>query len=164
MSRHLSYANVVASVALFLALGGTGYAALRLPRGSVGSAAVRDGALRSRDIRDGTLRRRDFAKRLDIAPVLLRALVTRAGALAGGDARTAERVGPGTYRVGFPSPVAGCAFAATPAAGVNSDGSDVRSAGWVTVESRYPSRVAVVRTRDAAGVAADEPFHLLAAC
>src|SRR5262245_53502380 len=33
----LSYSNVVASLALFVALGGTGYAALSLPRDSVGT-------------------------------------------------------------------------------------------------------------------------------
>ncbi len=36
LSDRLSYANVVASVALFVALGGTSYAAVSLSRGSVG--------------------------------------------------------------------------------------------------------------------------------
>jgi hypothetical protein len=163
MWRHLSYADAVATLALFLALGGTGYAAVALPRNSVGTAEIRDGSIRSRDIRDGSLRRRDLAARLRSAPVL-RAMVTRAGALAGGEASSAERAGPGVYRVRFGPRVAGCAFAATLAAGVNSDGADIGSAGRITVESRYPARVAVVRTYDAAGVAADEPFQLVVAC
>jgi hypothetical protein len=37
----LTYANVTATVALFIALGGTGYAALSLPRDSVGSRELR---------------------------------------------------------------------------------------------------------------------------
>jgi hypothetical protein len=41
----LSYANVVASLALFIALGGVSYAVVELPAGSVGSAQLRDGAV-----------------------------------------------------------------------------------------------------------------------
>jgi hypothetical protein len=56
--RHLSYANVVATLALFIALGGTSYAVLR-----VGSADVVDNSLRSKDIRNGTIRSRDVNNR-----------------------------------------------------------------------------------------------------
>jgi hypothetical protein len=45
--RHLSFANVTASIALFVALGGTGYAAIGLPRNSVGSAQIRRAAVTS---------------------------------------------------------------------------------------------------------------------
>jgi hypothetical protein len=43
--RHVSYANVTATLALFVALGGTSYAALTLPDGSVGSRQVQPGAI-----------------------------------------------------------------------------------------------------------------------
>lgn len=56
--RHLSYANVVATLALFIALGGTSYAVLR-----VGSADVVNNSLRSKDIRDATIRSRDVRDR-----------------------------------------------------------------------------------------------------
>jgi hypothetical protein len=46
----LTYANVVATLALCLALGGASYAAVNLPRDSVGSEQVRDGSLRLHDI------------------------------------------------------------------------------------------------------------------
>jgi hypothetical protein len=46
----LSYANVVASLALFIAVGGASYAAVELPAGSVGSAQLRDGAVLPRDL------------------------------------------------------------------------------------------------------------------
>ena len=36
----LTYANVCSSLALFVALGGTSYAAITLPRDSVGSNAI----------------------------------------------------------------------------------------------------------------------------
>jgi len=42
---HLSYANVVATLALFLALGGASFAMLRLPKASVGTAQLRNGAV-----------------------------------------------------------------------------------------------------------------------
>lgn len=45
--RHLSYANVVSSVALFAALSGSAYAALRLPANSVGTRQVRAHAITS---------------------------------------------------------------------------------------------------------------------
>jgi hypothetical protein len=58
MRTHLSYANVVASLALFVALGGTSYAVLH-----IGSGDVTDNSLRSRDVRNGTLRSRDLRDR-----------------------------------------------------------------------------------------------------
>jgi hypothetical protein len=42
---HLSYANVMATVAVFVALGGGAYAATALPHGSVGRAQLRDHAV-----------------------------------------------------------------------------------------------------------------------
>ena len=54
----LTYANVVATLALFIALGGTSYAVLR-----VGTDDVVDNSLRSRDIRDNTVRGRDIRDR-----------------------------------------------------------------------------------------------------
>jgi hypothetical protein len=59
MFRQLSYANVMSTLALFVALGGTSYAAL-----TITGANIRDGSITSRDIRDGTLRARDLRPRL----------------------------------------------------------------------------------------------------
>ena len=42
MGSHLNYANVTATVALFLALGGASYAAVSLPRDSVGTPQLRE--------------------------------------------------------------------------------------------------------------------------
>jgi hypothetical protein len=41
LRRHLTYANVVASLALFLALGGAAFAATQLPRNSVGTGQLK---------------------------------------------------------------------------------------------------------------------------
>jgi hypothetical protein len=51
---HLTYANVMATLAVFIALGGTGYAALR-----IGSKQIRDNTVRSKDVRNDNLRGRD---------------------------------------------------------------------------------------------------------
>jgi hypothetical protein len=57
MARHLSYANVVASLALFIALGGGAYAVATLPRNSVTSAQVKNGSLLAKDFKKGQLKR-----------------------------------------------------------------------------------------------------------
>ncbi len=47
---HLSFANVMATMAVFIALGGTSYAAVMIT-----GADVQDGSLTGRDVRDGSL-------------------------------------------------------------------------------------------------------------
>ena len=56
----LTYANVVATIALFVALGGSAYA---VGAGTIGSREVRDNSLRSRDVRTNTLTARDIDER-----------------------------------------------------------------------------------------------------
>jgi hypothetical protein len=53
----LSYANVVATLALFVALGGGAYAT---QAGKVGPGDIRSDAIRSRHVADGSLRLRDL--------------------------------------------------------------------------------------------------------
>jgi hypothetical protein len=53
--RRPSPALVVGIVALFAALGGTGYAALRLPANSVGTKQLRKGSVTGSKVRRGTL-------------------------------------------------------------------------------------------------------------
>jgi hypothetical protein len=50
-----SYANVTATLALVVALGGTSYAAIKLPRNSVTSLQVKDRSLLKKDFRTGQL-------------------------------------------------------------------------------------------------------------
>lgn len=52
----LSYANVAASAALFIALGGTATAAVTLPRDSVGSPQIRADAVRSPELQKDAVR------------------------------------------------------------------------------------------------------------
>jgi hypothetical protein len=53
---HLTYANVMATVAVFLALGGGAWA---LARDRIGSGAIKNNSIRSKDIHNRTIRARD---------------------------------------------------------------------------------------------------------
>ena len=48
----LTYANVMASMAVFIALGGSSYAAVMLTNNSVKSRHIAPGAVRGSDVRD----------------------------------------------------------------------------------------------------------------
>jgi hypothetical protein len=51
----LTYANVMATVAVFIALGGVSYAALKLPKNSVGSKQLKKSAVTSAKLKDGAV-------------------------------------------------------------------------------------------------------------
>jgi type VI protein secretion system component Hcp len=57
LRRHLSYANVVATICLFVALGGTSYAAVKIT-----GADVKPESLTGANIKDGSLYAKDFKK------------------------------------------------------------------------------------------------------
>lgn len=57
----VTYANVVSSLALFIALGGTSYAVAKLPKNSVGESQLRASAVTSSKIKDGTIAPGDLA-------------------------------------------------------------------------------------------------------
>src|SRR3954447_22071285 len=57
----LSYASVTATLALFIGLGGSSYAALKLPRNSVGPTQIRAGAVRSSEVKNRSLRTADLS-------------------------------------------------------------------------------------------------------
>ena len=58
----MRYANITSSLALFIALGGTGYAAIKLPRNSVHANQIAAGAVRSSEVKNHSLKPVDFAK------------------------------------------------------------------------------------------------------
>src|SRR5687767_10906014 len=62
LRRHMSVANVLSLTALFVALGGVGWAAMTLPRNSVGSAQIKRNAVRSADVQNRSLRAVDFRR------------------------------------------------------------------------------------------------------
>jgi hypothetical protein len=106
LRQHFSYSNIVATAALFIALGGTSYAVVK-----VDSDDVVDNSLRSRDLRNNTVRSRDIRDRALLARDLRRdslgAMVVKESSLGEVPRATdAERVGGATaqqLRVGCPS-------------------------------------------------------------
>jgi hypothetical protein len=84
ISRKPSAAMVVACVALFMALGGVGYAAA-----TIGSAAIVDNSIRSKDVRNDNLRGKDVRngslKGPDVADGSLAGPDVADGSLAGAD-------------------------------------------------------------------------------
>ena len=63
LRARLSYANVTASLALFIALGGTTYAATSLPRNSVGSKQIRTNAVGASELRHNAVRSAEIRNR-----------------------------------------------------------------------------------------------------
>ena len=171
LRQRLTYANVTATVALLLALGGTSYAALTLPHNSVGPKQIRTGAVNSRHIDNRSIRLGDLGVGARRAlrgqrgaagrpAVKFFAVVGPGGEMLRGDTTSSAHTvgGSGDYTVGFAEDVSACAYSATLG---TADGSAV-TPGRVTVTSAGGS--VRVQTYDAAGSPADLPFHLLVAC
>jgi hypothetical protein len=172
----LTYANVVATMALFIALGGTSYAAIKLPHNSVGPEQIKTGAVHTGEIRDRTIRLQDLSTTAraslhgqagpqgpqgpaGAAAIKHFASVTAGGTFARGDATSGgSGAAIGAYVVGFAESVSGCAFTAT----LGTTDSSAVPAGRVTVNDQA-GRVGV-QTYDAAGTPTDLPFHLIVAC
>jgi hypothetical protein len=60
---HLTYANVMASIAVFIALGGTSVAAASLSKNSVGSSQIRNSSLTGKDVKNSSLTTSDVKNR-----------------------------------------------------------------------------------------------------
>jgi hypothetical protein len=172
----LTYANVVATMALFIALGGTSYAAIKLPHNSVGSEQIKTGAVHTGEIRDRTIRLQDISTSArtslhgqagpqgpqgpaGAAAIKHFASVTAGGTFVRGDAKSGGSGDAiGAYVVGFAESVSGCAYSAT----LGTTDASTAPAGRVTVNDHAGS--VGVQTYDAAGNPADLPFHLIVAC
>ena len=184
----LSFANVISLLALFVALGGTGYAAITLPRNSVGSAQIRrhavgqsdlkTGAVTSRALHDRSIRLTDLSRsaRASLRGAAgpqgpagppgptYRAAVPSGGSVQRGNALSAaHQGGTNEYRVTFAADVSSCVATATLAAVPSGPGVDQPQAGRVTVTQDQPTSV-LVRTFNATGDPAEQPFNLILAC
>ena len=179
--KRLTFANVTAAIALFVALGGTGYAALTLPRDSVGKAQIRDRAVGKSELRTnsvGSRVLRDSAVRLENissgaqdalrgqqgppgAPYL--AAVTSGGSAVKGNSRLVEHVsGSNAYRVTFDRDATNCVATATLAAIQNGPTLEEPDAGRITVGPSAGS--ILVKTFAANGAPAERPFNVTLSC
>jgi hypothetical protein len=187
----VTYANVMATIAVFIALGGTSYA-LTLPRNSVGAEQIRSKAvgsseLRSRGIRSKHIRNRsvgvqDLSTR---ARSLLRgqqglpgvqgpagpagppgtpysAAMNSGGSVASGNGRPGgHEAGTGLYKVLFDRDMTSCRATAT-LSRVPGGGTEDPPAGEITTSTT--STGVTVKTYNSAGTPTDLPFHLIAVC
>ena len=150
----LTYANVTATLALFIALGGSSYAAITLPRNSVGAKQIRTSAVGSNEIRNGTVTNRDISRRARAAlrgqqgpagpagpagppAVTEHAQFNSLGDMVSGTAAgwRWQRAEPGLYRIQFKRDVSRCAITATLAAVPGGEVTEP-SPGRITVASR----------------------------
>jgi hypothetical protein len=58
--RRFTFANVMSMIAVFVALGGTGYAAIKIPKNSVGTAQIKTSGVASSEVKNGSLKSGDF--------------------------------------------------------------------------------------------------------
>lgn len=170
--NRISYANVTATLALVIALGGTGYAAMTLPRNSVGSAQLKKGAVQKSDIKKGAVTDKTVKNRSlgtgDLSTKARQALggytaaVSSAGGLARGNAVAAANVGgDGVYTVQWRRDVSTCEAVASLA---SVPGGPVADPPGGSATLRFVSPGVEVRTFDAAGAPADLPFTVIAIC
>ena len=154
MLHRLSYANVMSTIAVFVALGGSSYAALKLPRNSVGSAQIRNGAVQSRHLASSV----KSALGGGAGSKVFFASVGAGGKLVRGNATGGGLEGTGHYEIAFPQSVASCSYTASLG---GTDTTEV-PAGRITVHEDG-DRVGV-QTYDEAGSPAGLPFQVIVAC
>jgi hypothetical protein len=181
----LSYANAMSTIAVFVALGGTSYAAITLPRDSVGKQQIKSGAVTADELRRGAVGSRalknrsitlvDLSRRatrsLAGAPgpagppgppgVTFRAVVGSDGGLVAGNAETSQSEVPNKRHIGFDRELANCVAAATLAR--NGDGPTTDPGAGRIVATVEQARV-VVETFTADGTPRFLPFNLIVAC
>src|SRR4051794_546967 len=185
LRERLTYANVMATIAVFIALGGGSYAAIKLPRNSVGAAEIRTGAVRSSEIKDHSIRTSDLAESARAAlrgqqgprglpgasgangapgpaGVAYWAAIDSGGHRARGNATLSNHdANTGTYHLRWTADVSACGATVTLASvpgGVTAD----PPPGRATVSPETGGLI--VRTFDVDGSIRDLPFNVLVAC
>jgi hypothetical protein len=89
----LTYANVMSTLALFIALGGVSYAAVKLPKNSVGATQIKANAVTGAKVKNGSLTGADI-KSGSLTAASIKGGVPAGAAGAKGDAGPAGPVGP----------------------------------------------------------------------
>lgn len=171
LRQRLTYANVMATIAVFIALGGASYAATQLPKNSVGAKQLKKNAVTSTKVKDGSLKAGDFAagqipkgpqgiqgeKGDPGAPATaLWAHVNSAGTLTlFSNATESKLVETGVYEVDFNRDVTKCAYV----------GSMSALAGEIEVERQGERDQAIrVETFNSSGTLASRTFTVAVFC
>jgi hypothetical protein len=184
-----SPALVIACLALAVALGGTGYAAIVLPANSVGTAQLRNGAVVASKVKRGSLRAAAFAPgqlkglkgdrgadglpgaagaagqkgdkgdKGDPATKLFAVVDSSGDTTAKSNGVSSNKTGPNTYAVTFPQTVGNCA----PVVSIGFNGGS--NGGEVTASTPSPgANVVNVATFDETGSSAAKGFSLAVFC
>jgi hypothetical protein len=178
----LTYANVTATLALVLALGGgtawaaskirteqIGYHAVtgaKLDTNAVTASKIRNGAVRTDDVKDGSLQAADLAPgAIPPTEATIWGVVTSAGALVSGEGVTSVVAGnDGVTTLTFPHDVSRCAAVAT-IGGTAPEDDRQDAAGVVHVAPGIaPAQVVVITRALATGEPTDLPFHFIVDC
>ena len=190
IAKHLTFANVMSCLAVFIALGGTSYAALKVSgknvqNGSLTGTDIKNESVGSKDVKNRSLLSKDFKSgqlpagargpagatgatgatgaQGPAGPTLL-AQVTAQGHLAGGTAASATRTAPGKFEVRFRRSVSNCAAAATTASFPGSSATQFRVSAMVDMGTPEPAAVTVSLFDTDGPAAQDTSFTLLLAC
>lgn len=170
-----TYANVIATLALFVALGGTGYAAATLAPNSVGAKQIKQGAVRTSELRDRGVQLADISRsaRTSLrgqrgpagpAGAAFRAAISSGGiAVAGNATNSSHQGGTNVYSIEFGTDVSACIYSATLAAVQAGPQLEQPPAGRITVASGGTTRITVA-TYSADGSPIEAPFHVIASC
>ena len=178
----------MATIAVFITLGGTSYAVSQLPRNSVGSKQIRTNAVGSSELRKSSVRSRAVKDRSvalrDLTISARRSLRGQAGPVGpqgppgpavatmsaavspggtyfrskGTNGEGANRGLIGTYRLDFDRDVSACYALAT----ISGSASGEISAEMSTTPGEQNS--VNVFTKDTSGTLADRPFHIVVVC
>ena len=185
---HFSYANVMATVAVFVALGGTSYAVASLPKNSVGapqikakavgSSELRTRAIRSKHIHNGSVSAKDLSaaarrslrgKQGPVGPpgpaaASLSAAVTAAGEVVGGTGAGTHFSGnQGLYEIRYDRDLRSCrAVASLARAAGNGAQPEIAPNGEIVTETTTAG--VNVHTYNSQGQPTDLPFNLIVVC
>ena len=188
LKNHVTSAHVIALLALFVAMGGTGYAALKLPKNSVGSkqirssavgnAEIRRGAVRSKQLHDGSVSLRDLSGKTKTTlrgqqgvtgppgpPSVPYSAAVTSGAVVrsttGGQIFETHAIGSGRYVLSFGRDMTAC-YAVASLSRVEGGPVTMPNGGEIVTET---TAVGVnVHTRNSSGQPTDLPFHVLISC
>jgi len=170
-----SPATVIASVALFVSLGGVSYG---VATGSIDSREIKNNTIRGIDVKNRSLTGNDVAadrlgggaikeSTLGVVPfsngTAKAAVVNSAGVLVrerGG--ASSLRIGPGRYAVSFASDVRGCIYTAT----IGDEGVGGPGSGFISVASlaTNPNSVEVRTAAPGNNTPENRSFHLIVSC
>lgn len=155
-----SPAFVISLIALFVALSGTSYAALNLPKNSVGTKQLQKSAVTGPKIANGAVTSTKIAN--GVVPTVMWAVINGNGTVARSTPGVTSSEGDtGEYNVVFPRDVTQCVYTAT--IGQPGDGA---SQGEIDVASLSADVKGVYVETFTLGIPAPEekPFHLVVFC